>query len=103
MAREYSQQVCTSTFVEDLLKSQGWVVHEQSLEAARGGLQALMAPHKGGFLFVVDPSPTPDEQLAWGHADPGWLSARLVNQRLAHELCHVLFHGENGRRLVEPS
>jgi hypothetical protein len=103
MSREYAAQATSPDFVADLLKSQGWIVREQTLDAAQGGLQALMAPHEGGFLFVVDPSPTLEEQLAWAGADRKWLSERLVNQRLAHELCHVLFHGHNGRRLVPHS
>ncbi len=103
MARAYAHDTDRPDFVADLLKSQGWVVRAQTLDAAQDGLQALMAPHEGGFLFVVDPCPTPDERVAWAGADKDWLALRIVNQRLAHELCHVLFHGAKGRRLVDPS
>ena len=94
-----------SVETRDLLITLGWRVSEQLLWAHEGGLRASMGPSiHGGFSFVVDHRPAPDE--AWMAADyssPAALSHALVNARLAHELGHVFFYGLEApyRRLSE--
>lgn len=86
-----------------LLLRLGWTVDEHPLQAADGGLEAVMAPKDGGFVFVVDPEPTPDQKRAWGHLPTDEVRAHVVNSRLAHELGHVFFYGLDGRRLLRAS
>ncbi len=57
------------------------------LGAERSGLQALLMPRlSGGFEFVLDAAPTP-EQAAAGAGGHG-----LVEWRLAHEYAHTFFY-----------
>lgn len=72
---------------DEFLRSRGWPVSTRRLDAAVGGLQALLLPRReGGFAVVVDPDPTP-EQIAAG------LDGQAVRSwRVAHEYAHTFFY-----------
>ncbi len=65
----------------------GWEVRTRTLGAAAGELQALLMPvTTGGFVFVVDPDPTPEQEAAGADASV------VRSWRIAHEYAHTFFY-----------
>lgn len=65
----------------------GWTVEIRELDAARGGIRAMLLPRlAGGFTIIVDPAPAPTER------DSGLTQEQVISWRLAHEYTHTLFY-----------
>lgn len=91
--------------VEAMISGLGWQVQRRHLDADWGGVQALMAPAAGGFLFVVDPRPSPACPSGSLNVGVEVLERAIFSRRLAHELGHVFFYdtGSPARRLLRHS
>jgi len=91
--------------IEAMVLELGWQVQKRHLDADWGGVQALMAPAASGFLFVVDPRPSPSCPSRSLNVDAEVLERALFCRRLAHELGHVFFYdtGRPARRLLRHS
>jgi hypothetical protein len=64
----------------------GWSVQERRLDAAAGGLQALLiARRQGGFAMVIDPDHTPQQRAQ------GLSHGEVTSWRAAHEYAHSFF------------
>ncbi len=69
------------------LAALGWGTRRATLDAANGGLQALLLPRlTGGFTVVIDPDRTPAQHLADVDPDVLW------QWRTAHEYAHTFFY-----------
>lgn len=75
----------------------GVEVHHERLEAAGGGIEAVLRPRAGGgWSATIDPDPTPAERLVHSADDPQAAHQRS-RWRLAHELAHTCFYGTTAK------
>lgn len=79
-----------------LVAGMGWTLRWERMDAARGGMDALLVPSADGFHVFLDPDPAP----------PGvrntYRGAAHFAFRAAHEIAHSFFYdgGRPARRLV---
>ena len=77
---------------ERLLEMVGVRVRVARLQARSGGRQAELSMDGDRPAVIIDPDPTPTEELTRSLVGARALESSLFRSRLAHELGHVLLH-----------